>query len=143
MYDLEFELEALERFQKEPIGSYAFNLRLIELVVIACHQGRAGAYAVDQGTYKHKLYQDWRDKVLEEKKHEIHSPYEPPVAAFSHRAYQHPEQYPRGIADVAGYWTESKIFGGVALFDRGEAEDGVSFSRYPSYNERCLTQLFC
>lgn len=42
-----------------------------------------------------------------------------PPCAFSNTEYQFDEQYPNGIADVAGYWAESKIFGGVVVFDRG------------------------
>lgn len=34
--------------------------------------------------------------------------------------------YPNGWADVAGYWAEHHIFGGVVLFDRGESEEEVS-----------------
>ncbi|KPM43812.1 hypothetical protein AK830_g2786 [Neonectria ditissima] len=48
--------------------------------------------------------------------------YFPPAAAFFHKAYQSAEQYPRGLADVAEYWAEGKIFGGVVVFDRGETE---------------------
>lgn len=36
------------------------------------------------------------------------------------------EQYPSGVADIAGYWAEDCIFGGVVLFDRGESDDDVS-----------------
>ena len=52
--------------------------------------------------------------------------YDPPPTPFAHPAYRYPEQYPRGLADVAGYWAESKIFGGVVVFDRGETEEEVS-----------------
>jgi hypothetical protein len=31
------------------------------------------------------------------------------------------DQYPDGLADVAGYWAEDRIFGGVVLFDRGDS----------------------
>ncbi|KAB5578811.1 hypothetical protein GE09DRAFT_1091117, partial [Coniochaeta sp. 2T2.1] len=31
------------------------------------------------------------------------------------------EQYPDGLADVAGYWAEDLIFGGIVLFDGGES----------------------
>lgn len=48
-----------------------------------------------------------------------------PHAAFSHHAYQYPDQYPRGLADVVGYWAEGKIFGGVVVFERGESEQEV------------------
>jgi hypothetical protein len=67
--------------------------------------------------------------VLREKQLGVESRrfYEPPPTAFCHRAYRYPEQYPRGLADVAGYWAESKIFGGVVVFDRGETEDEVNF----------------
>lgn len=41
-------------------------------------------------------------------------------------SYTDPAQYPRGIADVAGYWAEDIIFGGVVLFGRGESGTGVS-----------------
>lgn len=51
--------------------------------------------------------------------------YSPAPAAFYHMSYCHAEQYPRGFADVVGYWAESKIFGGVVVFDRGETEKEV------------------
>lgn len=31
-----------------------------------------------------------------------------------------------GLADVAAYWAELRIFGGVVLFDRGQTEEEVS-----------------
>ncbi|KAK3185697.1 hypothetical protein K4F52_005562 [Lecanicillium sp. MT-2017a] len=40
---------------------------------------------------------------------------------FNHYQYTDHEQYPRGPADMAGYWLEDRIFGGVVLFDRGES----------------------
>lgn len=115
-------------FQDEPVGSEAFHLRLVELVAIACHQIGAYIYDLDEGAHKNKLYQDWRNKVLEEKEKDVEERrfYNPPPTAFAHPAYRYPEQYPRGFADVAGYWAESKIFGGVVVFDRGETEEEVS-----------------
>ncbi|KAK6705469.1 hypothetical protein SNK03_009320 [Fusarium graminearum] len=125
IFDLDFNRKAIECFQKESVGSDAFSLRLIELVVVACHEAGARAYAIDGGAYKHKTYDEWRERVLVAKGQDIESrrSHASPLAAFSHPEYQYPEQYPRGITDVAGYWVESKIFGGVVLFDRGETED--------------------
>jgi hypothetical protein len=102
-------------------------MRLIELVVVACHQIGAYFYELDDGAHKHQSYQDWREMVLEEKRNGVESRkyYYPPISAFSRRTYQYDEQYPRGLADVAGYWAESKIFGGVVVFDRGETEKEV------------------
>ncbi|KAF4813317.1 hypothetical protein CGCTS75_v013758 [Colletotrichum tropicale] len=37
---------------------------------------------------------------------------------FRHPWYTDHDQYPNGVADMAGYWAESRIFGGVVLFDR-------------------------
>lgn len=51
---------------------------------------------------------------------------------FTHTEYTFHEQYPHGLADVAGYWAEDQIFRGVVLFDRGESGTEVSCatSRY-------------
>ena len=118
----------MQSFQDECVGSDGFNLRLIELVAIACHQIGAFIYDLDEGAHKNKLYQDWRNKVLKEKEQDVEERryYDPPHTPFAHPAYRYPEQYPRGLADVAGYWAESKIFGGVVVFDRGETEEEVS-----------------
>lgn len=110
-------------------GSKEFNLRLIELVVVACHQIGSYLFELDDGVHKHQLHQDWVDtdsQVTEEEAR--HRGYALPPTAFFHRSYQAYEQYPRGRADVAGYWAEGKIFGGVVVFDRGETEQEASCS---------------
>ncbi|KAF4443139.1 hypothetical protein F53441_11538 [Fusarium austroafricanum] len=121
---LQLDTRTLEKFQATNSGSEQFNLRLIELVVVACHQIGAYLFELDDGAHKHKFYQDWIEKVLEEKEAGVESRRycDPPPIAFSHRVYRFPEQYPRGVADMAGYWAESKIFGGVIVFDRGETD---------------------
>lgn len=37
---------------------------------------------------------------------------------FRHTFYFDHEQYPDGVVDMVGYWAESRILGGVVLFDR-------------------------
>lgn len=37
---------------------------------------------------------------------------------FVHQAYLDEDIYPEGIADIVGYWTEDRMLGGVAVFDR-------------------------
>ena len=59
-----------------------------------------------------------------------------PVTAFVHRFYVDSDQYPRGVADVTGYWAEGRIFGGVVVFDRGESEQEVGYLLLPPY--RCF-----
>jgi hypothetical protein len=49
--------------------------------------------------------------------------YQPPVpkTLFFHFSYQDCHQYPNGVADIAAFWAEDRIFGGIFLFDRGES----------------------
>ncbi|KAH7245733.1 hypothetical protein BKA59DRAFT_174148 [Fusarium tricinctum] len=121
---LEFELKALDKFQNAENGSEEFKLRLIELTVVACHQIGAYLFGLDDGAHKHDLYNNWREMAMEERRNGVESRKYASITptAFSHRLYRHFEQYPRGLADVAGYWAESKIFGGIVVFDRGETE---------------------
>lgn len=45
-------------------------------------------------------------------------PQGPPPTLFRHPWYVDYDQYPRGIANIVGYWAEARILGGVVLFDR-------------------------
>lgn len=45
-----------------------------------------------------------------------------PQTLFRHKFYLDADLYPEGVADVVGYWAESRIFGGVVLFDRREPD---------------------
>lgn len=38
--------------------------------------------------------------------------------SFRHYWYQKLERYPNDVADIAGHWAESRIFGGVVIFDQ-------------------------
>lgn len=49
---------------------------------------------------------------------------------FSLWRYDDPEQYPDGNADVAAYWAEDQILGGIVLFDRGESGTEVRISSF-------------
>ncbi|KAM5346932.1 hypothetical protein ACJ41O_009937 [Fusarium nematophilum] len=119
--------QLLDAFQNTDPGSEDFNLRLIELVVVACHQIAVYLFELDDGAHKHQLYDGWLERklmesVLQNRRGMDSTGYPLPPAAFFHMSYMFPEQYPRGIADVVGYWAEGKIFGGVVVFDRGETE---------------------
>ncbi|KAH7486446.1 hypothetical protein FOMA001_g5154 [Fusarium oxysporum f. sp. matthiolae] len=124
---LQIKFKTIKAFEDALTGSEQFSLRLIELVAVACHEIGAHLFDLDDGAHKHKVYEEWRQTVLEEKERRVESQryYDPPPIAFCHRAYRYPEQYPKGLADVAGYWAESKILGGVVVFDRGETEQEV------------------
>ena len=102
-------------------------MRLIELVVVACHQIGAYLFELDDGAHKHEIHRSWFEKAREAEPHAEHPrSYVLSPVAFWHRNYLCYDQYPRGIADIVGYWAEARIFGGVVVFDRGEDEDEVS-----------------
>lgn len=42
----------------------------------------------------------------------------PRPTLFNHPYYVDLEIYPEGLADIAGYWAEDRIVGGIVLFDR-------------------------
>lgn len=44
------------------------------------------------------------------------------MISLSTSCYINHSRYPRGLADVAGYWADVQIFGGVVVFSRGPEE---------------------
>lgn len=115
--------QALRDFQNATPGTKTYLLSLIELVARACHQIAVLLFQLDEGVHKRSVYEAWRDAPVISEQWES-SPRLP--SAFVHRGYRFHEQYPYGIADVAGYWAEAKIFGGVVVFDRGPSATEVS-----------------
>ncbi|KAK4147302.1 uncharacterized protein C8A04DRAFT_34038 [Dichotomopilus funicola] len=83
-------------------NSSDFQTRLVELVAVAVHQIAALLFELDSSLHKDDGVTDW-------------------VPPKSDEYYQ---QYPRGIADMVGYWAESRIFGGVVLFYRRSPTGG-------------------
>ncbi len=118
-------LQLLSEFQKTHPGTQRFELRLIELLAVACHQIAVFLYNLDDGVHKHCVYETWRNLPREPPRGEQPVEFIPPTV-FYHGMYFASEQYPNGVADIVGYWAEAKIFGGVVLFDRGESGTEVS-----------------
>ncbi|POR36286.1 Uncharacterized protein TPAR_03530, partial [Tolypocladium paradoxum] len=115
---LQFPLFTILAFQEAEPGSKEFNLRLLELLAVSCHQIAVYLCEINGTTSHHAQHIAWRDEPREIHWYDAYRP----LVAFSHGAYNAVEQYSHGIADVAGYWAEAKIFGGVIVFDRGETE---------------------
>lgn len=126
---LMFVLKLLQAYQNTSPGSIAYKLRLLEMVVITCHNIAVFLYQLDDGTHKHAEWEDWLTKKLaltsEEDDQYMHIAYVPPTP-FYVDLYVDFDRYPNGLADVVGYWAEHHIFGGVVLFDRGRDEEEVS-----------------
>ncbi|KAK4032174.1 hypothetical protein C8A01DRAFT_50975 [Parachaetomium inaequale] len=114
---LTFPPGVLSAFQQRHPGTKPFELRLIELLAVACHQIAVHLYNPDDGAHKHCIYEEWRHLS----RGQIQPGQYIAPTPFYHRSYLAHEQYPNGVADIVGYWAEAKIFGGVVIFDRGES----------------------
>ncbi|KAK2611821.1 hypothetical protein N8I77_005144 [Diaporthe amygdali] len=121
--DLKFEPNIIQAYQDTLPGTTAWKLRLLELVVTACHDIAVYLYQMDNGVHKHAEHRAWRaykldtlpeDDLMERRKL-------PPPTLFWTGAYTDWSNYPNGLADMAGYWAEVQLFGGVVLFDRVNA----------------------
>lgn len=107
-------VEVLERYQVKPAGSRESKLPFLELIAVAIH--RIAVLLYNQGSFHKEC-----DPTVEESRlcYSFRPHYYP--TPFCLDQYSDPEQYPDGVADVAGYWAENWIFGGVVVFSRGES----------------------
>ncbi|KAM6535470.1 hypothetical protein FALCPG4_005030 [Fusarium falciforme] len=65
-------------------------------------------FELDDGAHKHEVYDNWMrqqlmESVLQSRPGKARAMGNILPAAFCHIAYVYPDQYPRGVADVAGY----------------------------------------
>lgn len=133
---LRFDTPLLNAFQAASPGSRVFKTRLIEILAIAIHQMAVLLYknnldlAPESSSTLHKVH-IWEPPKDPDSSWdtwwEFH-PYGPPPTLFHHAWYINHDHYPDGAVDMAGYWAESRIIGGVVLFDRsGLDPDAVYF----------------
>ncbi|KAK4233773.1 hypothetical protein C8A03DRAFT_47754 [Achaetomium macrosporum] len=118
---LSFDPKLLRPFQQAPKGSRLFNIRLIEMVAVAVHDIGAFVFQLDLRMHQGdiKAVEQWTNAPPD-------SPWAKLVATrptlFYHAYYFGADVYPRGVADMVGYWAENRILGGVTVFDR-QAEE--------------------
>ena len=62
----------------------------------------------------------------------------PREALFYHRDYMDHAHYPHGLADVAAFYAENRIFGGAILFDRGDSGFEVLWTPTARYMYECV-----
>ncbi|KAF5583202.1 hypothetical protein FPANT_8234 [Fusarium pseudoanthophilum] len=90
---------------------------------IAVHQIAVILFNFDEGLHKNDGVIEWAppksDKIWWS-----HCPNGPEPTMFFHPWYLSHDSYPNGVADMAGYWAESRILGGVVLFDRRQPVPG-------------------
>ncbi|KAI0472892.1 hypothetical protein GGR56DRAFT_652352 [Xylariaceae sp. FL0804] len=128
-----FDDQLLKAYRNALPGSRDFKLRLIELIAVSIHQ--IAVHLFQQNDRMHQPQGDIdRAVALTEEVHEEEE-YRPGKVLegsafvlpafptlFFHYEYMDHDQYPAGLADVAGYWAEDVIFGGVVQFDRTVAD---------------------
>ncbi|KAI1208356.1 uncharacterized protein F4807DRAFT_148957 [Annulohypoxylon truncatum] len=116
--ELKFDSRLIYAYQSASPGSQVFRMRLIEIIAIAVHQIAAILFKRDTSLHKNDGITEWvppkEDIVFWQ-----FLPNGPLPTLFHHPCYTDYDQYPDGVADMVGYWAESRIIGGVVLFDRG------------------------
>ncbi|RFU31839.1 hypothetical protein B7463_g4506, partial [Scytalidium lignicola] len=136
---IEFKSALLEEFQSSSRDFSEFNIILINLVAVACHQIAVYLFQLDDGLHRHELHEHWLDKKRqgEEYDRKRMRGYILPPSTFYHNCYVYSDQYPNGVADVVGYWVEAKIFGGVVLFDRGKTDKEATQTSLSPWKSHC------
>ncbi|KAF5651749.1 hypothetical protein F25303_3953 [Fusarium sp. NRRL 25303] len=129
---LQFDSRLLATFQAASPGSRSFNTRLIEIIAIAVNQIAAILYGLEEGLHKNDGVIEWAppksDKIWW-----AQCPNGPEPTMFFHPWYLSHDRYPKGVADLVGYWAESRILGGVVLFDRRQPVPGSSVDQDAVY----------
>ncbi|POS80607.1 hypothetical protein DHEL01_v200989 [Diaporthe helianthi] len=123
-------LEVLEQFQATDPGSHHFNLRLVETTAVAIHEiaiwlFEAKPKSHDEDELRRVTLWQKTPTVVQAQDVPAGEPLPPPPpkpTLFYHYQYFYHESYPARLGDMAGYWAEDRIFGGVVLFDRGESD---------------------
>jgi hypothetical protein len=111
----------VQGYQNSTPGTKEFNIRLLEMIAVALHDIAALLYKTsDGGAGRHD---EKPPAPIRLDRNGV--PYSPKPTDFYHTEYRDWEQYPQGVADMVGYWAEFELFGGVAVFDRGESDTEV------------------
>jgi hypothetical protein len=109
-----------------PPGSKLFATRLIEIVAVAIHQFGVLLYQLDlrlhQGSNIEEIVRWTMPRTPDDLEDWMPVPARPTI--FNHSGYLNNDIYSEGVADMVGYWTEDRIFGGVVVFDRRKERDG-------------------
>ena len=105
-------VQVLEQFQATEPNSHLFNLRLIEITAVAIHE--IAVLLFDDKNKSHdedeiRRFTSWQTPptIIDDEGRQEVLPHPPPKPTlFYHCLYLNFENYPGGLADVAGYWAE-------------------------------------
>jgi hypothetical protein len=112
----------------------------MEMLAVACHELAASLFQQTERNDHYERARTWQPVIWSYPPgatEPVPTPYPepPPPTVFRHSFYRYFDQYPKGIADMVGYWAEARLFGGVVLFDRGKDEIGVRISSVTSVSK--------
>ncbi|KAH8194167.1 hypothetical protein TruAng_011668 [Truncatella angustata] len=120
---LRFSPTLLQAYQSASTSSQAFGFRLIELTAAALHQIGVFLFHLELRMHNSATTRGLDIEAVTlwepEQNHFMRIIPDPTLFTQSHFTAQ--EQYPDGLADIAGYWAEDRILGGVVLFDRSQS----------------------
>lgn len=104
----------LEQFQAADLGSHHFNLRLVEITVVAIHE--IAILLFEDRTKSHnedelRRVTLWRMDPIVVNRYDVPPgeslpPPSPEPTLFFHSQYLDHESYPAGLGDMAAYWAE-------------------------------------
>lgn len=87
------------------------------MIAVAIHQIAVYLYKLGLNLGGHKDYFTWKPSKDDTVFYQFYPDGKLPSLCF-HKHYRDYDQYPDGVADIVGYWAETRVFGGVVLFDR-------------------------
>lgn len=134
--------QLLRALEAERPGSNSFNARLIEVIAVAVHEVAKHLYRLDSKGHQDDNIENWvppRNEAWDWWWR--HHPNGPPPTLFQHEYYFDHDKYPDGVADTVGYWAESRILGGVILFDRKSEPASDAVFIHPDRDE--VTYRIC
>lgn len=112
-------IQLASSFRSAAPGSRAFIAHLIELSAVVVHAIGVEVFKLERDSHSQfAAITSWKGPPPP---NGIPMPWiNACPTLLRHTWYRASEQYPEGVADIPGYWAESRIFGGVVLFDRFE-----------------------
>ena len=130
--------QVMQNYQNSAVGSRQFKLHLVELVAIVIHEIAVLLFQSDDKLHSkehiHSVVSWKREPEYEgegSRRRLVFRYLDPHPTLFYHVEYLDHDQYPSGLADIAGYWAEDRILGGVVVFDRGVSGDEVRCPSLP------------
>lgn len=122
---LKFTASLIHGFNGAAPGSRIFQTLLVEMVARAIHQLTTQLHQLQLniGCHTNDGLASWVPDKDDELWWRWHPDGRPPPTLFWHTWYRDYDLYINGISDGVGYWAESRILGGVVLFDRRDPKE--------------------